>query len=709
MIKFKGILAFVFFLTSALSSIGQDQIIKDVLPQWKYIESGGQSLYNFLANKALSRLDERKQQINALKSEKSWVNRQQQIKKAYAQILGSFPSKTPLNAVITGIVKNDGIEVRKIYFESIPGYYVTGALFLPEVRKGKLPAILYCSGHNQAGFRSGLYQRVILNYVKKGFAVFAFDPIGQGERRQFQGDTTRKKFGPTQEHSYPGSQVFLTGRSPAYYFIWDGIRAIDYLCSQQEVDSTRIGVTGRSGGGTQTAYIAAFDSRVKAAAPECYITSYEYLLKSMGPQDAEQNFLGGIAAGLNISDLLISFAPKPLQIVSTTRDIFSIQGARDAFKETRLAYSYLGNHHHLEMVEDDAEHASTLKNREASYRFFQKNLLNPGSFQEQEVDIFKSEDLAVTPTRNVFGSLGGNNLHALARNYAKEIQKERQPVKGTEELRQRIISMVDFNRSRCTEPPLFCGKYQRKNYIVETYLIKSSTGYYIPVYQLVPPVKNKENKVVLLLDDRGKSEAIKAGSMADSLVMAGNRVVVPDLSGFGEMANGYIKAGDAYVEGIPLNLWYTGILINQSLLGVRLKELSSLLDWIKVSDQKIQGVAKGVLTTDLLHIAMIRKNAIQGLILIDPLISFQSVIEAPDYKAQYILSSVAGSIKQYDLYQLINAYSTESKLVLINPRNGAGKIITGNQNGELITGYGIEPGRFLSIQYDDHKPLKYIK
>ena len=137
---------------------------------------------------------------------------------------------------------------------------------------------------------------------------------------------------------YPGNQLFLTGIP--LIFIWDGIRAIDYLCSRPEIDTTRIGITGRSGGGTQTTYIAAFDSRIKAAAPECYVTSYEKLLMSRGPQDAEQNFAGGIAAGLDISDLLISFAPKPMLLVTTTRDIFSIQGARDAFKDAKQAYAY---------------------------------------------------------------------------------------------------------------------------------------------------------------------------------------------------------------------------------------------------------------------------------------------------------------------------------------------------------------------------------
>src|SRR5690606_37473182 len=144
---------------------------------------------------------------------------------------------TPLNPVITGVVEKEGIRMEKIYFESLPGFYVTSALYLPIGKKGKLPVILYCSGHSPSGFRSRSYQPDILNFVKKGFAVFAFDPIGQGERRQYLADEAHKSFGPNQEHSYPGSQLLLAGMSPAYYFIWDGIRAIDYLYTRPEADT----------------------------------------------------------------------------------------------------------------------------------------------------------------------------------------------------------------------------------------------------------------------------------------------------------------------------------------------------------------------------------------------------------------------------------------------------------------------------------------
>ncbi len=104
------------------------------------------------------------------------------------------------------------------------GLYVTGSLFIPGgLKKGeKAPAVVYCSGHSANGYRSPAYQRVMLNLVKKGFIVFAFDPVGQGERLEYYDTASRKSRHkwPSNEHSYPGVQVFMTGNTLAMYMIW---------------------------------------------------------------------------------------------------------------------------------------------------------------------------------------------------------------------------------------------------------------------------------------------------------------------------------------------------------------------------------------------------------------------------------------------------------------------------------------------------------
>ena len=227
--------------------------------------------------------------------------------------VGPFPEKTPLNAKVTGVVKKDGFRIEKVIYESMPNVYVTACLFIPDGKAKNRPAIIQVSGHGFPAFRSPGTQKQLYNLVKRGFIVFAIDPFGQGERLQYWDDVKKVSMmgtSPTSEHSYFGNQMFISGISPIRYFIWDGIRGVDYLLTRKEVDPERIGIFGCSGGGTQTTFIAALDERIKAAVPGCYITGFRRLLESIGPQDAEQNLYHGVLNGITHADLLEVRAPN---------------------------------------------------------------------------------------------------------------------------------------------------------------------------------------------------------------------------------------------------------------------------------------------------------------------------------------------------------------------------------------------------------------
>lgn len=210
------------------------------------------------------------------------------------------------------------------------GFYVTACLFIPDKIKGKRPVIIEVSGHSTPAFRSRGTETQLYNLVRKGFIVFAIDPINQGERIQYW-DENSKKFllgtNPVTGHGYYGNQMLISGISPIRYFVWDGICGVDYLMTRKEVDSARIGIYFCSGGGTQTTFISTMDDRIKVAVPGCFITDYKILFSSIAPKDAEQNIFHGIMNGITYVDLLETRAPKPLLISSTTRDYFNIQGA----------------------------------------------------------------------------------------------------------------------------------------------------------------------------------------------------------------------------------------------------------------------------------------------------------------------------------------------------------------------------------------------
>ncbi len=267
-----------FFLLSLASVINGQNELNVIKNNWLRYSDAPNSLYHHLTGEAFVLLKKRADYVASLNSLAEWQQYQQKMKATLLDIIGPFPEKTPLNAKIVRTIEKGWYRVEHIVFESQPGFYVTSSLFIPSgIKKGtRAPAVIYCSGHSEDGYRSAVYQHVMLNLVKKGFVVFAFDPVGQGERLEYLDPKTGKSSvgGPTREHSYPGAQAFITGSSQARYMIWDGIRAVDYLITRKEVDPSRIGITGRSGGGTQSSYIAAMDERILAAAPENYLTNY---------------------------------------------------------------------------------------------------------------------------------------------------------------------------------------------------------------------------------------------------------------------------------------------------------------------------------------------------------------------------------------------------------------------------------------------------
>ena len=358
-------------------SVKQEKENLEVFHDWIRYNNPGSLLINHLNKQAQLLYEIRDKEIAKLKNKEDWTSRQLWVRKKLMDLVGPFPEKTPLNARITGTLKKNGFRVEKIVYESMPGFYVTGCLFIPEGIKRKAPAVLNLIGHEQESFRAELDQVIILNLVKKGFIVFTIDPLGQGEHVQyFDPEIKLSSIGYSViEHCYFGNQCFLSGSSSARYFIWDGIRAIDYLTTRKEVDAERIGVTGFSGGGTVTSYLGAFDERVKVAIPSSWSTASRRQLETKGAQDAEAEFLHGLANGITFEDLIEVRAPKPTMMTFTSQDEYlTLQGAREAFHEIRSAYEAFDKSENLVLVEDDFKHWLTPKIRVAIFAFFMKHL-----------------------------------------------------------------------------------------------------------------------------------------------------------------------------------------------------------------------------------------------------------------------------------------------------------------------------------------------
>ncbi|MCB0665153.1 MAG: acetylxylan esterase [Saprospiraceae bacterium] len=632
----------------------------DVFNYWQHLPDPSETLYRQLLGKANEQLSSRKAEINSLNSNEKKFARQQIVKEKLKRMLLPQWEKTPLNTRIAGAIDRTGYRVEKIIFESFPGYPVSAAIFLPKLQ-GPMPAILFCSGHSNEGFRSPVYQHMILNYVKKGFIVLAFDPVGQGERNQYFLENGSKRFGPTHEHSYVGNQIFMSGISPAQYFVWDGIRAIDYLVSRPEVDKERIGVTGRSGGGTQTAYLMAVDDRILAAAPECYMTTFEYLLDSKGPQDAEQNILHFLAEGLDLPDLIEVRAPRPTMMVTTTRDIFSIQGARECFLEARSFYKAYGVEQDLLMVEDDAPHQSTKKNREATYRFFQKYLENPGNSIDEDVEIFSQEELWVSDSGQLYKNGYEETLYTVQKK-----NREKQHIGSLSDANtfSKLIRNISGYSEPTTIKSVFSGANEKSDYSIEKYLIRINDAYQIPLVWLKPHDLLSEN-TILYIDEAGKSSHEDSTGTIMQLLKAGHQIILADLNGYGEMGKEF--DGDALIDGVPLNIWYAGILTGKYPVAFRCEELFAIHRFLEnqaVDLAHVFAIGAGSASLDLLTAAVLGVRY-SSLILQDCPLTLESLWGEKEYPLNYILSVIPDGGTGWDIPEFLEASGTEVRL--LNP------------------------------------------
>lgn len=655
------VLAAVCLAFNALGAQQEKENLK-VFDRWVEWSGGERMLIKFLNSRAFEKLDERDREVKGLVTAEQWLGYREKIRGVLSRITGAFPERTPLNARVTGRIQKDGYRIEKVVFESMPGFHVTGCLFLPDRIRGRAPAILNVIGHTDVAFRSDGYQILIYNLVKKGFVVFAIDPPGQGERLQYFDPEAGKSVvgGATAEHSYFGNQCFLAGVSPGRYFAWDGIRAIDYLLTRREVDPARIGVTGISGGGTQTAYISMLDERVKAAAPACYITGFRRLLESIGPQDAEQNLYHAVAEGITHADFLLARAPRPALIAATTRDFFSIQGARESFAELKRAYSFLGDTLDIRIVEDDLGHGYTRATREATYAFFQETLDLPGSPEELELVSVPREELRVTGTGQVSTSFGAESVFSLNRRESVALLDKIGSRRLDPDRHLPVVLREAKRLSGYTDPArypgsVFRGRYQREGYAVEMHALPGESGYMVPLLLFVPN-GDGPHPAVIYLHPEGKEAAAAPGGEIEKLVRRGFAVAAPDPLGIGE-------TGDRSQSSA-----YAGVLTGRSVAGIRAADLVRVAAFLGGrGDTDCSGlalIAVGETGPAAVHAAAF-DPAVRSLALIGAPLSYAQVALERFYKL-HAGSMVAGALTAYDLPDLA-ASLCPRKLIVIDP------------------------------------------
>ncbi len=315
--------------------------------------------------------------LDGAKTLEQWQQKLPRLREEYFDMLGlwPYPEKTPLNAVVTKVQEAHGVVVENLHFQSKPGLYVTANFYRPKSTDKPLPSIVYVCGHANRG-RDGCksaHQDHGFWFANNGYTCLILDTLQLGEIAGIHHGTYGLRSGkgeaPTRMwwHS--------AGYTPAGVEAWNGVRAIDYLLTRREVDAERIGVTGISGGGAATFWIAAADPRVKVAVPVSGMADLEsYVKNKIINGHCDCMFLYNTYQW-DWTTIAALVAPRPMLFANSDNDpIFPMDANRRVIAKLRQVYELYGKKDLVDEYVSAGGHAYRPDLRVAIFKFFNKHL-----------------------------------------------------------------------------------------------------------------------------------------------------------------------------------------------------------------------------------------------------------------------------------------------------------------------------------------------
>lgn len=621
----------------------------------------------------------------------------QQIRANFIDALGGLPESTEsLNAERTGTLERDGYTIEMVVFESLPGFHVTSNLYLPAAARvdehetndgngtnGAYPGILLLCGHTGVGKAAPVYQQVCVDLARNGFVVLAIDPLGQGERHQFYdpetGELPREN---TIEHTYLNQQCTFAGANVARYFVWDGMRALDYLIDRPEVDPERIGATGNSGGGTQTGYLMLVDDRVDAAAPCCFITSKEDYMETGQAQDGEQIIYRAIDRGPRYDDFLTAFAPKPVLVGAARSDFLCLEGVERTVKRARRVYDLYDGEDVLQLAIANETHGFSPYLRESTVNWFRNHLTGKTpDFETDDPPTEDPEDLRCTVDGEVLAAYSDETtITDLNRAYiertmpntgtAPEVSDREAYARST---RETVVGTFNLDKERCDLYP--------RHYDTETVdgITWEKTFFFS---ERDPPVivtgvvahdddgDDDRNPLVLLYDD-GTDEVPTRKSEIANLVADHGVVLAFDPRGVGAVqsrdVNTPLMNGGKYRDyhGTIDKLASDALMLGTSLVALRTYDVLRACDYVrnKVSSDGVGDVDLSIeghgTRAYLALLAAVADPSLRSITLTDPVDSFYDRAMVRERTVDHS-QTVHGVVGTCDIPQLLPALSDRS-------------------------------------------------
>lgn len=576
---------------------------------------------------------------------------------------------------LTGTVERETFRIEKIIYFSRENFPVTANLYLPKT-PGKHPAVIFLAGHSQLGKAFTPYQTAAQNLAKQGYAVLFIDPVSQGERLQFfnvkgGADVDGKC---CWEHSMMARWIRLTGGYFGTWRAYDILRGLDLLLSRQEVDPTRIGITGTSGGGTMTTFVQALDSRFTMAAPSCYVTSWQRNLENEITADAEQIPPGILASGCEMGDFLLAYAPRPIILLGQKNDFFDPRGLKETWEKIRKVYALLGAEENCQYALGPGDHGYSPENRADMYRFFaHHSQLGYIPAEDPATEVISEKELACTPTGQILTSRPElATIHDMILRKAAELKagrKELSPAGLKERLRQalQLPEKITLPYIRVLRPAFF-DNIPAERSIFSRFGLEGEEGlfttlklnsekkyhYFPELEKLTMYLPHLDSCSELLQLDRDPEE-LYAGfdyrGIGESCARTGN--YDPDFRKFNMTHN-----QEYHFDAVAL-------MLGSSMIGLRTLDTLRAIAFVKASGVKHLHLAGRGLGVFPALMASFLSPDVESLTLYDAPESYESMIRRPlTHWPQSCM--VPGILEFADLPEICNALRQEKELTIVN-------------------------------------------
>ena len=393
-----------------------------------------------------------------------------------------WPEKTPLHPKYEDVGEYEGYSVKKVMFESRPGFWSTGNLYLPRPMPEKAPAILNVIGHWEEQRLTRLetadYPGQLANFARMGFICLVTDMIGKVDSRQIS-------------HEYGRGEKELWTSNGLGIQLWNNIRALDLLCSMPEVDAENIGMTGASGGGSQTLFLSLLDDRIKAAAPINMIS-----LHMQGGCQCEN--AEGLRRYTDNTEMCAMIAPRALFLAGSDGDWTKYLETAE-LPGVLEAYRQYGAENMVEHFYQIAPHQYNAKTRHKVYSFFARHLMGRDPhWEEQPIEVEDPGALTWFRGEGQAPGIAGDD-EFLA--YHKAERTARIAQLSAEEKRKMLAWITGVRENRYTLIPI--SAEEKDGIHISRSVLYGENGEKLPFVKLTPANGDKK-RVCLALGADGK-------------------------------------------------------------------------------------------------------------------------------------------------------------------------------------------------------------